>query len=312
MPQTNVLSDGAQVASFTPHGGQLLELHQQLHQITDSRGPRVVIHEFPNRDGAKPETLGRRPHKTQWSLTFTGVTWRQDFLTLVQAIDDFPAGLLIHPIYGQMNVVCQGFDHSLLNIAESVDTITFELTFIEDQLDLGVVQQQGAAAKQQAVTTASDDFNTAAAPYSDVNTRVAIQALISQAALYADAAYTAITTAVLNPALGQLLNNVATSLTTVEAAILVDSHGLNTAATYDAIAAAAIVYSAALDLADEVALETAGFRTLVLAGDTSIAALAAVEFGPRALSVIDQILQLNPAITDPTRIVAGTQILLPV
>ena len=46
---------------------------------------RVVVHEFPYRDGAKIETLGRAPHETEWQLTYTGPNWRDDFLKLARS-----------------------------------------------------------------------------------------------------------------------------------------------------------------------------------------------------------------------------------
>jgi hypothetical protein len=53
------LFTGASIASFKG-----IELHRYLVGFTDSRGPRVVMHELPKLDGARLEVMGRRPHKT--------------------------------------------------------------------------------------------------------------------------------------------------------------------------------------------------------------------------------------------------------
>jgi prophage DNA circulation protein len=304
MAKTNVLT-GSRIAAFKG-----IELHTYLQVITDSRGPRVVVHEFPNRDGAKTETLGRKPHRTSWQLTFTGTGWIDTLLELVRSIDDDPNGLLVHPIYGQMQVTCGGFDRSVVNIPDATDTVTIEVSFTEDQTDLGLVEQQGLAAKQQGVSSAVADFQDAASQWSDTGTVSAVESLASAATTYADVAFTAATTLVVDPSLGPRLDAVGAALATAEQALLGDSHGLGSMQTYDALAMAEVVYAACLDLADEVALETTGFQQFTVQGPTSIAVLAAQVYGQGALSKIDQILTLND-LPDPTNIPAGTVLTLP-
>src|SRR5438477_3560 len=136
MPE-NVLT-GSSIASFKG-----IELHRYLVSFSDSRGPRVVTHESPKRDGAKIELMGRKPHRSDWQLIFTGRDWISTLRRLVSSIDDNPSGLLVHPIYGQMQVVCEGFDRASVNVAEATDTVSVPLVFIEDQLDQALTASQG-------------------------------------------------------------------------------------------------------------------------------------------------------------------------
>lgn len=323
MAKTNLLT-GSEIASFTPDSGELgsafgvstgskIELHQYLQRITDSRGPRVVVHEFPNRDGARVETLGRKPHRTQWDLTFVGPDWRKTLLSLVRAIDASPSGLLVHPVYGQMRVVCHGFDQSVLELAQLTDTVTVALVFTEDAVDssLQTEQQQGVAAKQQAVSSASTDFATAAAPYLSAASQ--ISSLISASTSYATAAFTADTTATPDPSLGSLLNAVGSAVAIVQAAIAADPVALaSSAQSYDAFAASEVLYAACIDMDDEVRLESVGFFTYIVPGDTSIAVLLQQLYRDRALGVLDQVLQINAdKVRDPTNIPASTELTLP-
>lgn len=324
MAQTNLLT-GSQISSFTPDSngallspfdtstGQKFELHKYLQRVTDTRGPRVVIHEFPYRDGAKIETLGRRPHRSQWDLLFNGPDWLTLLTSLVKAIDASPSGMLVHPIYGQMRVVCHGIDPSVLEVAQFTDTVTLSLVFTEDQTDLGVQEQQGVAAKKQDVDNSASDFQTASEVYRDVATVQAVAGLVNLALTFSESAFAAVVTNSPDPSLGVQLEQLGAALATAEAAIGVDSFAQRSIAqTYDAIVAGEVLFAACLDLADEVELETVGFEIYIVPGPTSIAVLAAKKYGPRAIDVLDQILRLNAqVISDPTAIPEGVTLTLP-
>jgi prophage DNA circulation protein len=301
----NVLT-GSSIASFKG-----IELHRYLVSFTDSRGPRVVEHSFPKRDGGKQEVMGRRPHRTEWQLTFTGPNWITTLKQLVASIDADPSGLLVHPIYGQMQVVCQGFDRAVVNLPEATDTISVPLAFVEDDQALDDASvSQGVAAQQQNVTSSVADFQTAAAPYSAPATVTATAALASAANAYATAAAAAALSNTIDPSLDSKLATVALSTEAAIAAISIDPLGVGTAATYDALAAAEVVYSACQDLADAALADGPAVVEYVVAGTTSIAVLAAALYGKDALVYIDQLLSLNP-IPDPTAIPSGTVLLVP-
>jgi hypothetical protein len=110
--------------------------------------------------------------------------------------------------------------------------------------------------------------------------------------------------------LGTKLDSVALATQSVIAAIQLDPLGMGTAAIYDSLAAAEVVYAAWQDLADAVIAARPPVIEFVLPGTTSIAVLAADRYGKEAISRTDQILSLN-FIPDPTSIEAGTRLLLP-
>src|SRR5262249_46314848 len=155
-------------------------------------------------------------------------------------------------------VVCEGFDRAAVNIPEATDTITVPLVFVEDQLDQGLVDQataQGVAAREQNVTSAVSDFLDAVAPYVSSDAVAAAAALAAGASSYATAAALAAQNAAVDPSLRSKLDAVALGLEDAIAAILTDPLAVGTATTYDALAAAEVVYASCLDLADAVLAE---------------------------------------------------------
>lgn len=299
---------GSHVAAFKG-----IELHKNLSIIIDSRGPRVVVHEFPFRDGAKIETLGRKPHRSDWTITFTGPTWKDDFLQLAQSIDDAPGGLLVHPIYGQMQVVCQGFDRATVNVVEATDTIVVPLTFVEDQLDLGLDDAATTASVKQDTDSSIADFLAAAEQYTAVATVAATASFAALSTTFAAAALASAQNQTADPSLQAQLDGISASLASTQAALQLDPVALeSTAQVYDALAAAEVVVSQCMALSEQLSLATVSFVREVVQGRTSISVLAQKRYGNQAINKIDQMLALNPQITDPTNIQAGTVMVFPV
>lgn len=307
MAAENLLT-GSNVAAFKG-----IELHKYLQVIVDSRGPRVVVHEFPFRDGAKVETLGRKPHRTDWTITITGPDWKDTFLELAQAIDDAPGGLLVHPIYGQMQVVCQGFDRAVVNVVEATDTITVPLTFIEDQTDLGLDLQQTTASVAQDATAAVQGFQTEAEIYKALDSVAAAADYAELATSFISAALLSAQSQTVDASLSSQVDAIGEQLVLVQATMQADPLAQDSVAqVYGVLAAAEVVYSMCLTLADQILLETVSFERLVVQGRTSIAVLAQARYGSNAINMIDPMLRLNPHITDPTNIPAGAVLLLPI
>lgn len=307
MAQTNALT-GSHIAAFKG-----IELHKNLSIIVDSRGPRVVTHEFPLRDGARIETLGRRPHQTDWTITFVGPTWKDDFLRLAASIDDSPSGLLVHPIYGQMQVVCRGFDRATINLVDATDTITVPLSFIEDQVDLGLDQQQTVASVKQNTDASIASFLAAAAPYAALATTAATSAFSASASTFSAAALSSVSDLTADASLPAQLDALSSQLSTVELALQADPLALESVAQVsDALDAAELVVSNCLQLAEQISLVTVSYVREVVQGRTSIAVLAQRRYGNDAINKIDLILTLNPKITDPTNIPAGSIVFMPV
>lgn len=307
MAAANALT-GSHVAAFKG-----IELHKNLSVIVDSRGPRVVVHEFPYRDGAKIETLGRKPHRSDWTITFTGPDWKKDFLELAQSIDDAPGGLLVHPIYGQMTVVCQGFDRATVNVVEATDTIVVPLTFIEDQVDLGLDEGATTASVKQDTDSSIADFIAACAVYTAAATQAACATFSSMASAFTQAALESAQNQTADASLSGQLDAIVGQLGITQAALQADPVALGSVAqVYDALAASEIVVSQCQLLEDQIVLVTVSFVRDTVQARTSITILAQRRYGNDAINKIDQMLALNPQITDPTNIQAGTIMLFPV
>lgn len=299
---------GSHIAAFKG-----IELHKNLSVFVDSRGPRVVVHEFPFRDGAKVETLGRRPHRTDWTVTFTGPKWKDDFLELARSIDDAPGGLLVHPIYGQMQVVCQGFDRATVNVVEATNTIVVPLTFIEDQLDVGLDEQATTASVKQDTDVAIEEFNTAAEPYTSTTAVAAVASFSSLATTFAAAALASAQNQTADASLFAQIEGLSAQLGATQAALQADPVAAQSVAqVYDVLAASEVVLSQCMALSDQISLETVSFERYVVQGRTSITIVAQRLYGNAAINYIDQLLALNPHVVDPTNIPAGTILLVPV
>lgn len=306
MARTNALT-GSHIAAFKG-----IEIHENLQVIVDSRGPRVVVHEFPFKDAAKIEAMGRKPHHTEWTITFTGDTWMSDFLQLSDSIDAAPAGLLVHPIWGQMQVVCQGFDRSTVNVVEATNTITLQLAFVEDVQDLGLDQQATVASVAQDTSASIASFQDTSSPYTSASATATALSYASMASNFTIASSSAAQNQTADPSLSAQLTLIGEQLGLVEAAMQADPlASQSVAGVYDVLAAAELVFSQCLVLSQQLQLQTVQYKRVTTGGRTTIVTVAQAEFGSDAINYIDQILQLNPQLTDPSNIPPNTTIVLP-
>ena len=69
-----------------------------------SGGRRVVSHEFPGRDDPVTEDLGRSQRTFSIDCWVAGADYRADRDALIDALEAFGPGLLVHPFHGSMNV----------------------------------------------------------------------------------------------------------------------------------------------------------------------------------------------------------------
>lgn len=69
-----------------------------------SGGRRVVSHEFPGRDEPVTEDLGRSQRTFSIDCWVAGADYRADRDALIDALEAFGPGLLVHPFHGSMNV----------------------------------------------------------------------------------------------------------------------------------------------------------------------------------------------------------------
>lgn len=113
-----------------------LHLSAILVEWSDTRKPRLAVHEFLKRDGAQIEYMGRAPHVVKMNLVFMGAQWRDKFLLLASEVDKDPFGTLSHPALGSMEVCCQGFENATMNAEAGADMYIVPTSFIENNVDI--------------------------------------------------------------------------------------------------------------------------------------------------------------------------------
>lgn len=98
-------------------------------------GRRVVIDEYPLRDTPSSEDLGRKARRFALDGYVVGPTAAAQRDALIRAVERQGDGVLIHPDFGRLVVVCEDCDYS-----ETYDggagRITFRFVFVEAGADL--------------------------------------------------------------------------------------------------------------------------------------------------------------------------------
>lgn len=109
-----------------------------------SGGRRVVTHEFPGRDEPVTEDLGRLARGFAIDCWIAGADYRVGRDALVEALEAFGPGLLVHPFYGSMMV-------NVLSFRQTEDTneggmCRFSIDFAESGIQPDVPAQVDGAA----------------------------------------------------------------------------------------------------------------------------------------------------------------------
>jgi len=81
-------------------------------------GPRTVTHEFPLRDDVTHEFLGKLPRGFAIEALLIGEDLLDQVRRLEEALDDTSIGRLIHPWYGELDVVVIGEVHTKMSTGE--------------------------------------------------------------------------------------------------------------------------------------------------------------------------------------------------
>jgi len=118
-----------------------IDLSRFVTDWKDTRQFALAPHRYWHRDGADIEVLGRKPHQAKVTLAFVGTTWRKDWLPIAASLDDDPSGPLVHPVYGQMAAVCEGFAEAAMNVEVAANLYVVPLSFVEDQVDTDLTTQ---------------------------------------------------------------------------------------------------------------------------------------------------------------------------
>ncbi len=95
-------------------------------------GRRVVIDEYPLRDTPSSEDLGRKARRIAFDAYVMGPAARD---ALIRAVERAGDGVLIHPDFGRLVVVCEDCDYSETHDG-GAGRISFRLAFVESGADL--------------------------------------------------------------------------------------------------------------------------------------------------------------------------------
>lgn len=292
------------IADFQGCSFKGIDLSRFVTDWKDTRQFALAPHRYWKRDGAEIEVLGRKPHQAKVTLAFAGTSWRKDWLPVAASLDDDPSGPLVHPVYGQMPAVCEGFAEATMNVEAAANLYVVPLTFIEDQIDANLDAQRnnakvaaerarkhGAALLQRApqqgpVATSVLRYVTTALDYA-----AAVVAAVEEGLSY-----------------GRMLE---AQLASVESTA-VDARGAiasgNDPMSYDLLSLVEQLYDdcATLSVATAGTIGSA-LITYPVPSTVHIAVLATRLYGADGLSRIDEILANNPGvIPNPASIEAGT------
>ncbi|MGE4539207.1 MAG: DNA circularization protein [Desulfovibrio sp.] len=113
----------------------------------------LVQHEYPYRDGAEIEDMGRRPRKVTFRAVFWGDDYEEAVTRLIVALDTPGKGELIHPVFGSLTMACPSYrvDHH----EDHPDYAEMELVFMEASPDIPFFDKP-ATATAQAASLAGD------------------------------------------------------------------------------------------------------------------------------------------------------------
>ncbi len=113
----------------------------------------LVQHEYPYRDGAEIEDMGRRPRKVTFRAVFWGEDYEEAVADLIEALDKPGKGELIHPVFGSLTMACPSYrvDHH----EDHPDYAEMELVFMEASPDIPFFTRP-ATATAQALGLAGD------------------------------------------------------------------------------------------------------------------------------------------------------------
>jgi len=289
-----------------------IDLSKNLTEWRDTRQQSLAPHRYIKKDGAEVEVLGRKPHQVKAMLAYAGSSWRADWLPLAASLDQDPSGLLVHPVYGQMPAVCEGYQDAAMNVELAANLYIVPLTFIENQLGAAVQSQTSGP---RAIQERTEAHGAALLQRAAKQGRVAnnIGRYVTTALGYAQAAADQTEQAL---SYGRLLESqlaqVELGAASAREAIRADPTTGDDAARYEMFALIELLYDDCVQL--DGAVRTTRAPALIVyevPSMTQIAALAVRFYGPGGLSRIDEILANNSGfIPNPAAIAPGTLLTL--
>lgn len=105
-----------------------------LDSITDSGGRRLIVYEYPFRDGQQIRDLGRKGETFVFNIKFHGLNYQQLFNDFVLFVTDSPdGGTITHPVRGAIPVRFDTWE--FVHRHDEWNAVTIKATFKEDNTD---------------------------------------------------------------------------------------------------------------------------------------------------------------------------------
>lgn len=121
-------------------------------------GRRIALHEYPQRDDAYAEDMGRKARKFSFEALIIGGDYDKARDALIEALETRGSGLLVHPYYGRRTVALAGPVRVSESPSDEGGMARFSLEFVE----AGDNTQPGARPDTQAKVAAAAEGARAA------------------------------------------------------------------------------------------------------------------------------------------------------
>jgi hypothetical protein len=302
----SVLPAGVQEVTFKG-----IKLFARMVEWTDTRKPRLASHTYLKRDGGQVERMGREQARVKMTLVYVGEKFVDQFAELSNAVDKDPKGELVHPLYGSMNVACEGFDGATLNTENAVNLYTVPVSFIEDNVDATTaIKTTGTASQAQEAESRSARLIANSTQY--VAAAQAIQNFANAALSFSVSAFSSIADATLDSSLGPQLEELVNITEDTVAEIWADPFSDPQAASFDMVSDCELLLDACNQLYASISIAKPPLVSYVMPMQMHIASLCTKLYGSLGKSKIDEVLSLNRGkIPNPGAIRAGITLQVP-
>lgn len=122
---------------------------------TDDEAERALaLHEYPYKDGADVEDMGRHARRVTIRAIFFGDDYEDRLQAFIAVLDKPGHGPLVHPVFGNMEKM-QEAGYRIAHDADNVDSCALSVDFLESVPSQPFFSSQLASQKADAVTTAA-------------------------------------------------------------------------------------------------------------------------------------------------------------
>ncbi len=301
----SILPEGVAAARFKG-----IDINVKMVEWTDTRKPRLAVHEYLKRDGALIEPMGRAPFRCKMSLVYVGEKFAEEFKELAKSVDDNPKGTLSHPLFGEMQVACEGFEGATLNVENGRNLYTVPVSFVEDNLDQKLANQaNGVAAQQQKVDTTSTALLAKITQF--VAAATAITNLANAAVSFSVSAFSSQSAFAFVPGLNTALQSLRMLTMDAVAEIRADPAADPEPKCYETVVLCEQLYDACVQMHSAISVAQPALVTYIVPIQIHVANLAVRLYGADGRDRIDEILSLNPGkIPNPASIPPGISLLV--